>query len=83
MVQTVGKVRHGKDAIVVFDHGAACLWTDLVTEIEEADGIVRMTFAAVHKNGDGIHKATVAVRLRMTEDVAFSLCRELRRLQEV
>lgn len=81
MAQTVGKMRVDKETVVIFDHGALTLWADLVTEIQQADGVVRLTFAAVHKNGDGIHKATVAVRLRMPKGIAWQLWRDLEELE--
>lgn len=81
MAQTVGKIHIGKETVVIFDHGALCLWADIFTELEEVDGVVKITFASVHKNGDGIHKASVAVRIRMPKDAAWKLCRDLRALE--
>jgi len=80
-MRTVGKVRDGEDVIVIFDDGTDPLWVDLVTEISEHDGIVRMSFAAISTNGDGVPKADVAVRLRMKTDLAWQICRSLRALE--
>lgn len=85
MKQTVGKIRFkdGPDGVAaIFDHGAPAYFTDLVTELDEADGIIRMTFAALSQNGDGLQKAIVAVRLRMPKDMAWRMCRDLRALEE-
>jgi hypothetical protein len=80
-MRTVGKVRDGDEVIVIFDDGTDPLWVDIVTEISEHDGIVRMSFAAISTNGDGVPKADVAVRLRMRTDLAWSICRSLKALE--
>ncbi|AUX76378.1 hypothetical protein [Sinorhizobium fredii] len=85
MKQTVGKTRFkgGPDGIApIYDHGAPALFSDIVTEIEEVDGIIRLTFATLSRNGDGVEKAVIAVRLRMPKDVAWQLCRDMRALEE-
>jgi hypothetical protein len=81
-MRTVGKVRDGEDVIVIFDDGTDPLWVDIVTEISEHDGIVRMSFAAISTNGDGVPKADVSVRLRMRTETAWFLCRSLKALEE-
>lgn len=80
-MRTVGKVRDGEEVIVIFDDGTDPLWADLVTEISEHDGIVRMSFAAISTNGDGVPKADVSVRLRMKVETAWFLCRSLKALE--
>lgn len=83
MIRTVGKMQiEGTDEwLVIFDTGLAPLHVDLITEIAEEDGIVRMSFAAISTNGDGIPKADVVARLRMKTDVAWGVCRSLRALE--
>ncbi|WP_434733733.1 hypothetical protein NL154_05535 [Rhizobium sp. YTUHZ044] len=83
MPRTVGKIRHDADWIVIFDEGIKPLHVDLFTELFHEEGLVRISFAAVTQHGDGTRKADVVVSLRMSEDLAFSLCRALRELQEV
>jgi hypothetical protein len=83
MPRTVGKIRHDDDWVVIFDDGVKPLHVDLFTELFHDEGIVRMSFAAITQHGDGSRKADVVASLRMTEDLAFSLCRALRELQEV
>jgi hypothetical protein len=83
MARTVGKIKDSDgDWIVVFENGIKPLHVDLFTELLHEEGLVRMSFAAVSQHGDGTKKADVVVSLRMTEDLAFSLCRALRALQE-
>lgn len=79
---TVGKAKGPDDEwLVVFDRGANTYYADLVTELSEHKGVVRMSFASVSTNGDGIPKATVVARLRMPKDLAWQLCRELKELE--
>ena len=78
---TVGKIKDGEEWVFLFDPGALTLYADIVTEMHESSGIVRMSFAAISTNGDGVHKANIVVRLRMPKDVAWSLCRELRAME--
>jgi hypothetical protein len=83
MPLTVGKIRFkpGDDGTaVIFDLGAPTLFADLVTEMEEADGVVRVTFAALSKNGDGLHKAIVVARVRMPKVLARQLLKALKGL---
>lgn len=81
MIRTVGKIRDGDDIVVIFDDGTDPLWADLCTEISEHDGIVRMSFAAISTNGDGVPKADVVARLRMKTETAWALCRSLHALE--
>ena len=80
---TVGKVESiDGEWVFLFDPtGALTLWADVVTELRESSGIVRMSFAAISTNGDGVQKANIVVRLRVPKDVAWSLCRSLRALE--
>lgn len=80
-MRTVGKIRDGDELIVIFDDGTDALWADIVTEISEHDGIVRMSFAAISTNGDGVPKADVVARLRMRVETAWGLCRSLKALE--
>lgn len=81
MIRTVGKIEHDGQWLVIFDDGTDPLHVDLVTEIQEEDGIVRVSFAAISQDGDGVRKADVSVRLRMKKDVAWGLCRSLHALE--
>jgi hypothetical protein len=81
-MRTVGKVKNLDDEwVFLFDHGAQTLYADVVTELHEDRGIVRVSFAAISKNGDGIPKATITVRLRMPKEVAWQFCRDLKALE--
>jgi len=82
-MRTVGKIHDdGRDEwIVVFDDGTPAIHVDLVTELSEHEGIISMSFASVSKDGDGIRKADVSVRLRMKADIGWSLCRSLKALE--
>lgn len=80
---TTGKTGTAKDPIFIQDHGAPALYVDLVTELEvDEHDIVRVSFAAISTNGDGMTKAVVAVRLRMSQDFCWQFCRELRALDK-
>jgi hypothetical protein len=83
MPLTVGKIRFkpGEDGwAAIFDLGAPTLFADLVTELEEADGVVRLTFAALSKNGEGVPKAIVVARIRLPKVLARELLKGLRGL---
>ena len=77
----VGKIEHDGEWLVVFDDSVSPLHVDLVTEIAEEDGIVRVSFAAVTKDGDGVAKADIVARLRMKTDTAWELCKSLNALE--
>ncbi|MDX0310577.1 hypothetical protein GOC54_05490 [Sinorhizobium meliloti] len=77
----VGKIRIGEDpddVVVIFDSGAVPLHVDLVTELSEEEGTVRVSFAAITKDGDGLRKAEVVARLRMRKELLWDLCRALK-----
>lgn len=79
---TVGKMKTvDGEWMVVFDRGATTHYADLVTELSEHKGIVRMSFASISTNGDGIPKATIVARLRIPKDLAWQLCRDLKELE--
>ena len=82
MIRTVGKIRDGDDVLIIFDDGTDPHWIDVVTEVSEQDGIVRMSFASISQDGDGVAKADVAVRIRMKTELAWSVCRSLHALEE-
>lgn len=78
----VGKIRIGEgpdDVVVHFDQGTPPLHVDLVTELDEVDGIIRISFAAITQDGDGTKKADIVARLRMKKEIAWELCRELKK----
>ncbi|MEZ0002070.1 hypothetical protein [Sinorhizobium fredii] len=82
MTRTVGKIIHDGEALVIFDDGVAPLYADLVTEVAEKDGIVRLSFAAITQDGDGIPQANVMLRLRLPKDAALSLGKSLQALDK-
>ncbi|CCE94663.1 hypothetical protein [Sinorhizobium fredii] len=79
----VGKIRIGdrpEDVVILFDKGEPPLHVDLFTELTEEEGIIRVSFAAVTQDGEGLRKADIVARLRMTKEVAWELCRGLKAL---
>ncbi|MDX0449133.1 hypothetical protein BMJ35_23165 [Sinorhizobium medicae] len=79
---SVGKLGTPEDPIFVFDEGAPALYVDLITELEvDENDIVRISFGAMSKNGDGQTKAMIAVRLRMPKNIAWQFRRGLRELE--
>lgn len=82
MLRSVGKIRDGEDVFIIFDIGVAPLHIDLITEVADEDGIVRISFAAITQDGDGQAKAEVTARIRMKQDVAWRLCKSLNTLQK-
>lgn len=81
-MRSVGKAKNiDGEWVFLFDPGAPALWADLVTEMKEVGGIVRMSFAAISTNGDGVQKASIVVRLRMPKEIAWSICRSLKALE--
>lgn len=85
MPLTVGKVQYkeGPDGWApIFDLGAPTLFADLITEFEEVDGVVRITFAALSGNGDGTQKAIVSARIRLPKHIAVLLGSNLQDLGE-
>lgn len=53
---------------------------DIFTELDEEDGIVQISFAAITQDGDGIKKADIVARLRMKKELGWALCRALNKL---
>jgi len=82
MLRSVGKIRDGDHVFIIYDPGVEPIHVDLITELSHDDGLVRLSFAATTKDGDGIAKADIVSRLRMSEDVAAQLLRGLRKLME-
>ena len=82
MLRSVGKIRDGEEVFIIFDNGIAPVHIDLITELSEEEGTVRMSFAAITQDGDGVPKADVVVRVRMTDHLAYDLCRRLKTLEE-
>ncbi|WP_037446847.1 hypothetical protein [Sinorhizobium fredii] len=83
MTRTVGKViLDGDQFLVVFDDGIAPLYADIVTEVVEKNGTVRLSFAAITQDGDGIPQANVMLRLRLPKDAALSLRQSLQALDK-
>ncbi|WP_234888844.1 hypothetical protein [Sinorhizobium meliloti] len=79
----VGKIRIGDgpdDVVVLFDPGAPPLHVDIFTELDEEDGIVQISFAAITQDGDGTKKADIVARLRMKKELGWALCRALNKL---
>jgi len=78
----VGKMGTLQEPVFVFDEGAPALYVDLITELEvDENDIVRISFGARSKNGDGQEKAMIAVRIRMPKTMAWQFCRDLRELE--
>lgn len=80
----VGKIRIGEDpedVVILFDQGTPPLHVDLFTELDEDEGIIRISFAAITQDGEGTKKADIVARLRMKKDLAWELCRALKRLE--
>ncbi|MCA1493308.1 hypothetical protein I6F11_20520 [Ensifer sp. NBAIM29] len=53
------------------------IYADFVTEAVERNGIVRLSFAAITQDGDGIPKADIMLRLRLPKEAASNLRRSL------
>lgn len=79
---SVGKLGTPEEPVFIFDEGAPALYVDLMTELEvDENDIVRISFGAMSKNGDGQIKAMIAVRIRMPKNMAWQFCRDLRELE--
>ena len=78
----VGKFADAKPPVVVFDEGAPNAYANFITEMAEDNGVVRVGFAALSQDGDGQMKAMIVVRLHLKRDVAWQMCRELRKIEE-
>ncbi|MEY9100463.1 hypothetical protein ABIA24_003372 [Sinorhizobium fredii] len=69
----VGKIRIGdrpEDVVILFDKGEPPLHVDLFTELAEEEGIIRVSFAAITQDGEGLKKADIVARLRMRKELA-------------
>ncbi|PLT95521.1 hypothetical protein [Sinorhizobium medicae] len=79
---SVGKLGTPEEPVFIFDEGAPALFVDLITELEvDENDIVRISFGAMSKNGDGQIKAMISVRLRMPKNIAWQFRRGLRELE--
>ncbi|MDX0548560.1 hypothetical protein GOC81_22875 [Sinorhizobium medicae] len=79
---SVGKLGTPEVPVFIFDEGAPALYVDLITELEvDENDIVRISFGAMSKNGDGQIKAMIAVWIRMPKNMAWQFCRSLRELE--
>ena len=80
---SVGKLGTPEEPVFIFDEGAKALYVDLITELEvDENDIVRISFGAMSKNGDGQIKAMIAVRIRMPKSIARDFCRALTKMQK-
>lgn len=79
---TVGKSGSIKEPIFIQDLGAPNPYANYITELAEDNGVVRVGFATLTKSGDGQTVAMTVVRLHIKRDVAWEMCRDLRRIEE-
>lgn len=81
---SVGKIKalDEDEWLFLFDRGAHTYYADLVTEVGAGKGIVRLSFAAVSVDGDGIPKGTVVCRVRLPVDIAAKLCETIKELKK-
>lgn len=82
MSPVVGKSGTPSAPIFIFDEGAQNCYANFITEIAEDDGVIRVGFAALSKDGDGQMKAMIVARLHLKQETAWELCRNLKRLQD-
>ncbi|WP_322884223.1 hypothetical protein U8C35_07655 [Sinorhizobium medicae] len=80
---TVGKAGTPSNPIFIFDEGAPNPYANFITELADEDGVIRVGLAALSKDGDGQQKAMIVVRLHLKREVAFELCRGLRRMEDL
>lgn len=78
----IGKSGTPEKPIFIFDEGAPNPYANFITEMVEEDGIIRVGFAALSKGTDAQTNAMVVVRLHLRKEIAWELCRELRRLED-
>jgi len=79
---SVGKLGTPEEPVFLFDEGAPALYVDLITELEvDENDIVRISFGAMSRNGDGQTKAMIAVRIRMPRSVARAFGQTLTKMQ--
>ncbi|ASP50929.1 hypothetical protein [Sinorhizobium meliloti] len=79
----VGKSGTIKEPVVIFDEGAPNPYANFITELAEENGVIRVGFATVSKDGDGQTKAMIVVRLHLKKEIAWDLCRGLRRMEDM
>jgi len=77
----VGKSGTDKEPVVIFDEGCQNPYANFITELAEDNGVVRVGLATLTKSGDGQLIAMTVVRLHIKRDVAWSLCRELTKIE--
>lgn len=78
----VGKAGTVNEPVVIFDEGAPNPYANFITELAEEDGVVRVGLAALCKSGDGQVIAMTVVRVHLKKEVAWELCRGLRKIEE-
>lgn len=78
----VGKMGDPNKPVFIMDLGAPNPYANFITEVAEDGDLVRVGFAALSVDGDGQRKATVVVRLHIKKDVAWEMCRELRKIED-
>jgi hypothetical protein len=78
----VGKAGTPQNPVFIFDEGAPNPFANFITELAEEDGIVRVGFAALSIDGDGQRKAMIVVRLHLPRDIAWEMCRNLRKIED-
>jgi hypothetical protein len=78
----VGKFADAKPQVVVFDEGAPNAYANFITEMADDGDVVRVGFAALSQDGDGQMKAMIVVRLNLKREIAWEMCRELRKIEE-
>ncbi|WP_322882873.1 MULTISPECIES: hypothetical protein [Sinorhizobium] len=78
----VGKSGTIKKPVVIFDEGAPNPYANFITEVADEGDVVRVGFAALSQDGDGQIKAMIVVRLHLKKDIAWEMCRELRKIEE-
>ncbi|ANK73755.1 hypothetical protein FA04_14670 [Ensifer adhaerens] len=78
----VGKFADAKPPVVVFDEGAPNAYANFITEMADDGDVVRVGFAALSQDGDGQMKAMIVVRLNLKREIAWEMCRELRKIEE-
>lgn len=83
MSPVVGKAGTPSAPVFIFDEGAQNCYANFITELAEEDGVIRVGLAALSKDGDGQMKAMIVVRLHLKREVAWELCRGLRRLEDM
>ena len=78
----VGKAGTPQNPVFIFDEGALNPYANFITEVAEDGDLVRVGFAALSVDGDGQSKAMIVVRLHIKKDVAWEMCRALRKIED-